>query len=124
MVLVVTDKTREFRALKEVEAQQNLLNLMSKVLRDEASFIRFAGTFEEALRREREAVSGSGDFRREELLRILDSMKSAAPFYSIRELFAELTALRPRSSRANSTAPPCWRGSTSSRGPSAGASRP
>src|SRR5690606_7814987 len=49
IVMVATDKTKEFQAGKESETQQNYINMLSKVLKDKTSFVRFVGQFQRSM---------------------------------------------------------------------------
>ncbi len=90
VVMVASDKTREFKAFKEVEAQQNYVKLVTKVLNDKIRFIRFADLFEESLKREKEIVANKGLINKDDFMRLLHSMKGSAAFYSLQEVVTAL----------------------------------
>lgn len=90
VVMVASDKTREYKAFKEVEAQQNYVKLVSKVLKDKISFMRFVNSFEESLISEKIKITAEESVNKEDFMRLLHSMKGSAAFYSLQELVSFL----------------------------------
>lgn len=90
VVMVASDETREFKAFKEVEAQQNFAKLVSKVLKDKNSFVRFLKLFEESLANEKEIIQRQGVTSKDDFMRLLHSMKGSAAFYSMADVVKQL----------------------------------
>ena len=86
VVLVASDETREFKAKKEVEAQQNFVKLVTKVLKDKNNFIRFHHMFNELLAKEKAYILSNGLENRDDFMRLIHSMKGSAAFYSLQDV--------------------------------------
>jgi two-component system chemotaxis sensor kinase CheA len=85
VVLVATDETKEFRAAKQVEEQQNYVKLVTKVLGDKRGFMRFVGMFEDSMDQEINKIKND-QYDKDEFMRLLHSMKGSAAFYAFNEL--------------------------------------
>lgn len=86
VIMVASDKTKEFKANKEVEAQKNYVKLVAKVLKNKKEFLRFEETFKNSLLEESIRIKKDGTFDKSELMRLLHSMKGSAAFYSLQEI--------------------------------------
>lgn len=89
IVMVASDKTKEFKAYKEVEAQQNYVKLVTKVIKDKSNFLRFTNLFEVSLKEEIEKLNEE-NIDKTDLLRLLHSMKGSAAFYSLSDVVNSL----------------------------------
>lgn len=86
VIMVASDKTREFKANKEVEAQKNYVKLVAKVFKNKKEFLRFEETFKTSLMDEANLIKKEGNFNKDDLMRLLHSMKGSAAFYSLQEI--------------------------------------
>lgn len=86
VVMVASDKTNEFKASKEIEAQKNYVRLVTKVLKDKVNFRRTMTMFDQALRLEKEKVFSGNPTPKDDFMRLLHSMKGSAGFYALQEL--------------------------------------
>ncbi|MGE3609969.1 MAG: ATP-binding protein [Bacteriovoracaceae bacterium] len=86
VILVASDKTKEFKASKEIEAQKNYIKLVSKALKDKANFMRFVEMFNSSLQEEFNKIKQTGAYDQSNLMRLLHSMKGSAAFYSLQDV--------------------------------------
>lgn len=90
IVLVATDKTKEFRAAKEIEEQKNYVKLVNKVIKDKNNFLRFISLFTESLKNEANLYEQNHIQKKNNFMRLLHSMKGSAAFYSMHEIVESL----------------------------------
>ena len=83
VVMVATDKTREFKAKQQVIEEQNYVKLVTKVLKDKRNFLRFVDLFEKSLSEAKTSISVQGNVDNNSFLRLLHSMKGSAAFYNL-----------------------------------------
>lgn len=86
VVMVATDKTQEFKASKENEVQQSYINMLSKVLKDKDTFLRFVKQFNEVL----QASRPPAQVERLTLMRNVHSFKGMAGFLQLTTLVSYL----------------------------------
>ncbi|HXH76828.1 MAG TPA: ATP-binding protein [Bacteriovoracaceae bacterium] len=89
IVMVATDKTKEFQASKENEVQQSYIMMLSKVLKDKVNFTRFVSQYRIGLGEN----IGKKDVDRMGLMRLVHSYKGMGGFYGLKEVVEYLHLL-------------------------------
>ncbi len=90
VVMVATDRTKEFRAGKEIEEQKNYVKLVNKVIKDKNNFLRFIGLFHDSLKNEAEQYDQANTDKKNDFMRLLHSMKGSSAFYSMQDIVEAL----------------------------------
>lgn len=86
VVLVATDKTKEFKAQKQIIEEQNYVKLVTKVINDKRNFLRFIQLFETSLKEEADKIKLNNEINKNDFMRLLHSMKGSASFYSFADI--------------------------------------
>jgi two-component system chemotaxis sensor kinase CheA len=90
VVMVATDKTREFKAQKQIVEEQNYVKLVTKVINDKKNFLRFIDLFETSLKEEAGKIKVNNEINKNDFMRLLHSMKGSASFYNFSEIVSFL----------------------------------
>lgn len=90
VVMVATDKTKEFKAQKQIIEEQNYVKLVTKVIKDKPNFLRFVELFQRSFREFSVRLSSEGDIPQNDLMRMVHSMKGSAAFFSMQDLVDHL----------------------------------
>lgn len=94
VVLLATDKTKEFKSSKALEKQQAYVELVSKVVKDKNNFLRFYDLFTNSMKELiHQVTTNIASVSKSDVMRLLHSMKGSAGFYSLNELVHELHTL-------------------------------
>jgi len=86
IVMLATDKTREFKAAKEIEEQQNYIKMISSVLKEKANFLRFSSQFISSITKEIADIESGVRTDNANLMRVVHSMKGTAAFFNIKHM--------------------------------------
>ncbi len=90
VVMVATDKTKEFKAQKQIVEEQNYVKLVTKVINDKRNFLRFIDLFETSLKEEAVKIKLNNEINKNDFMRLLHSMKGSASFYSFTDIVSFL----------------------------------
>jgi two-component system chemotaxis sensor kinase CheA len=86
VVMVATDKTREFKAQQQVIEEQRYVKFVTKVLKDKRNFLRFVDLFENSMSESRDTIQAESKIDQNSFMRLLHSMKGSAAFYNLEDI--------------------------------------
>ncbi len=90
IVMVATDKTKEFKAGKELQEQKDHIKLVGKVIKNKKSFFDFMDDFEKSL----ETINFENiKEKKDDLMLLLHSLKGGVAMYSMSDLAEQLHQL-------------------------------
>lgn len=90
VVMVATDKTKEYKAQKQVIEEQNYVKLVTKVIKEKANFLRFVELFQNSFNEFCLRLSDEGNVSSNDLMRLVHSMKGSAAFFNMQDLVDHL----------------------------------
>jgi two-component system chemotaxis sensor kinase CheA len=90
VVMVATDKTREYRAQQQVIEEQRYVKFVTKVLKDKRNFLRFVDLFEKSMTEAKMSIEAEAAVDTNSFMRLLHSMKGSASFYNLDDVVKSL----------------------------------
>ncbi len=90
VVMLATDKTKEFKAQKQIIEEQNYVKLVTKVIKDKGNFLRFVDLFQESFKISHIKSSLEENQAKNDLMRLLHSMKGSAAFFNMQDIVDHL----------------------------------